>query len=86
MAINLELLKNICEVAGAPGFENRVRDLVLKEIEDLVDEISLDNMGNIVAVKRGKIAKKVMAAAHKDEIGFIVTHITKKGFLKYLAT
>jgi endoglucanase len=83
MAINLELLKNICEVAGAPGFENRVRDLVLKEIEDLVDEISLDNMGNIVAVKRGKIAKKVMAAAHMDEIGFIVTHITKKGFLKF---
>lgn len=83
MGINIKLLKDICEVAGAPGFENRVREMVLKQIENLVDDISIDNMGNIVAFKRGKISKKVMAAAHMDEIGFIVTHITDKGFLKF---
>ena len=83
MAINVDLLKDICEVAGAPGFENRVRSLVLKEIEGLVDEVSIDNMGNVVAVKKGNSPKKVMAAAHMDEIGFVVTHITDEGFLKF---
>lgn len=83
MAINVNLLKDICEVAGAPGFENRVRSLVLKEIEGLVDEVSVDNMGNVVAIKKGKSPKKVMAAAHMDEIGFVVTHITDEGFLKF---
>lgn len=83
MSINIELLKKTCEVAGAPGFENRVRDLVISEIKDLVDEFSVDNMGNITAIKRGKARKKVMAAAHMDEIGFIVTHITDEGFLKF---
>lgn len=83
MAINVELLKEICEVPGAPGFENRVRAMVLKEIEGLVDEVSVDNMGNVVAVKKGKSRKKVMAAAHMDEIGFVVTHITDDGFVKF---
>lgn len=83
MAINIELLKSTCEVPGAPGFENRIRDFVLNEIEGLVDEISIDNMGNVVAIKKGNMPQKVMAAAHMDEIGFIVTHITKDGFLKF---
>lgn len=83
MAINVELLSKICEVPGAPGFEDRIRSFVLKEIEGLVDDISIDNMGNVVAVKKGKTPKKVMAAAHMDEIGFVVTHITDEGFLKF---
>lgn len=83
MGINIELLKRTCEVAGAPGFENRVRKLVLSEIKDLVDECSVDNMGNIIAIKKGKSPKKVMAAAHMDEIGFIVTNITPEGFVKF---
>ena len=60
MAINVELLAEICEVAGAPGFEQRVREIVLREVTPLVDEISIDNMGNITAVKKGKEPKKVM--------------------------
>ena len=83
MGINIELLKKTCEVAGAPGFEDRVRKLVLEEIKDLVDEVSVDNMGNVVAIKKGKSSKKVMAAAHMDEIGFIVTDITSEGFVKF---
>ena len=82
--INVDLLKKICETAGAPGFENRVRDLVLKEIENYVDSIEIDNMGNIIALKKGKYSSKsVMIGAHMDEIGFIVTHINAKGFLKF---
>lgn len=81
--INTKLLAELCEVAGAPGHENRVREIVLKEIKPLVDEISIDNMGNVVAVKKGKEGKKVMIGAHMDEIGFIVTHIDDKGFVYF---
>ena len=84
MALNIELLKEICEVAGAPGHEQRVREIVLREVKDLVDEISIDNMGNVVAHKKGKKNKKVMVAAHMDEIGFVVRHIDENGFLRFL--
>jgi len=81
--INTELLAELCEVAGAPGYENRVRKIVLREIENLVDEIKIDNMGNVSAIKKGKKNKRVMIAAHMDEIGFIVTHIDDKGFVYF---
>ena len=79
--INIELLKEICEVAGAPGHEQRVREIVIRETESLVDEVRVDNMGNVIAVKKGKESKKVMIGAHMDEIGFIVTHIDDNGFV-----
>lgn len=79
--INVQLLKRICETPGAPGFEHRIRQLVLKELEDLADEVSIDNMGNVIALKRGKERKRAMIAAHLDEIGFIVNHIDDEGFL-----
>ena len=81
--INKKLLAKLCEVAGAPGHENRVRKIVLEEVKPFVDEISIDNMGNVVAVKKGKENKKVMIGAHMDEIGFIVTHIDDKGFVYF---
>lgn len=84
MSIDVSLLSRICEAPGAPGFEKPVRDLVLKEIKDLVDEIRTDNMGNVIALKKGKSSKKrAMAAAHMDEIGFIVTHVDDKGFVRF---
>ena len=52
-----------------------------KDWQKLVDEIKIDNMGNVVAIKKGKKDKKVMIAAHMDEIGFIVTHIDDNGFV-----
>tara|TARA_B110000259_G_scaffold29255_1_gene31394 strand:- start:4517 stop:5560 length:1044 start_codon:yes stop_codon:yes gene_type:complete len=82
--IDIKLLSEICETAGAPGFENRVRKLVLREIEFLVDEFSIDNLGNVTAIKRGvDSSKKVMLGAHMDEIGFIVTHIDEEGFVRF---
>jgi tetrahedral aminopeptidase len=84
MVINTSLLARICEAPGAPGFEKEIRKLILGEIKDLADDISVDNMGNVVALKKGKSAtKKIMAAAHMDEIGFIVTHIDDKGFVRF---
>jgi tetrahedral aminopeptidase len=84
MSINVKLLADICEIAGAPGFETRIRNLVKKEIESLVDELYLDKMGNLIAVKKGKSSeKRAMVAAHMDEIGFIVTAIDDKGFVRF---
>lgn len=83
MSINVQLLAEICETPGVSGFEQKVRELVLRELTGLVDEVSMDNMGNITAVKKGVERKKIMAAAHMDEIGFIITHIDDKGFLKF---
>ena len=81
--INTKLLAELCEVAGAPGHENRVREIVLREVKEIVDEINIDNMGNVIALKKGVKDKKVMIAAHMDEIGFIVTHIDDKGFVYF---
>ena len=82
--INTPLLAEICKIPGAPGFEKLIRDFVLKTIEGLVDEVKVDNMGNILALKKGKSNDKCsMAAAHIDEIGFIVKYIDDKGFIYF---
>lgn len=86
MSINVALLKEICEIAGAPGFEKRVRNLVIREVTPLVDELSVDNMGNVITIKKGSRnpeGKKAMVGAHMDEIGFIVTHIDDNGFVRF---
>ncbi|NWK54615.1 M20/M25/M40 family metallo-hydrolase [Verrucomicrobiaceae bacterium N1E253] len=84
MAIDISLLSRICEAPGAPGFEIKIRELVLKELKGLVDDVRVDNMGNVIALKKGKSSKKkVMAAAHMDEIGFMVTHIDDNGFIRF---
>ena len=81
--LDFSLLKRICETPGAPGYEARMRELVLREIRPLVDDIQVDNMGNVIAQKKGREDKKVMAAAHMDEISFIVRHIDDQGFLHF---
>ena len=86
MKTNIPLLKSICEIAGAPGFESRIRNLVKSEIEAYCDSIEIDNMGNLIAIKKGSKnpdGKKVMVAAHMDEIGFIVSHIDDNGFVRF---
>lgn len=83
MKFNSDLLAKICKTPGAPGFEQKVRALVIQELEGLVDEIQTDNMGNVYAIKKGTADKRVMIGAHMDEIGFIVTHIDDKGFIRF---
>ena len=85
--MNTDLLKRLCETPGVPGHEDRVRDLIKAEIEDLFDEVSEDAMGSLHCVKKGKgkAPQKIMLLCHMDEIGFLVSHITEKGFV-YLQT
>lgn len=81
--MNVSLLKKISEIPGAPGFEKPIRDFVMEQVTPLVDEVYMDSMGSIVAVKKGEQDKKVMVAAHMDEISFIVTHIDEDGFVRF---
>lgn len=83
MKINFPLLKKISETNGAPGFEQKIRELIVKEVTPLVDSVKFDNLGNVYAFKKGKKNKKVMVAAHMDEIGFIINHIDENGFLRF---
>ena len=74
MPIDIPLLARICEAPGAPGFEKEIRSLVLAELKGLADDVRVDNMGNVIALKKGKsAAKKTMAAAHMDEIATRLT-------------
>lgn len=88
--MNIKLLEKLCTTPGVPGREHRVRDLILKEIKGIFDEVSVDPLGSIIAVKKpnpkGKkkasdAPTRVMLASHMDQIGFLVTHIDDKGFV-----
>ena len=83
MKLDIKLLKKISELPGTSGFEQKIREFIIKEIKDLVDEVKTDNLGNIIAIKKGKENKRVMVAAHMDEIGFIVKYIDDNGFIKF---
>ncbi|TRX52037.1 M42 family metallopeptidase [Fulvivirga sp. M361] len=84
MSVNVSLLKKICEAAGVPGYESEVRNLIIQEVEPLVDSLEIDNMGNVITMKKGQSSeKKAMVGAHMDEIGFIVTHVDDKGFVRF---
>ncbi|HPQ22280.1 MAG TPA: M42 family peptidase, partial [Saprospiraceae bacterium] len=82
--LDIELLKRICECPGAPGFENKIRNLVIEEIKNHVDEYRIDALGNLIAIIKGKdSSKKLACPAHIDEISFIVTHIDEDGFVRF---
>ena len=73
---DLELLQELTETSGVPGYEDRVRDLVVREFEESVDRIRTDAMGNVVGTLEGESDYSVAVAAHMDEIGFMVRHVT----------
>lgn len=80
----MELLKELCEESGAPGFEDRIRAIYRREVAPLVDRVEADGLGNVIAIKDGKgdAPRKVMLAGHLDEIGFVVRFIDDDGFLR----
>ncbi len=84
MQVNIKLLSKICKTPGVPGFEQRIRKVVIDEISEYVDKVEIDNLGNVYAIKNGdNDSKRVMVAAHMDEIGFIVNYIDDNGFIKF---
>ena len=81
--VDIELLKKVCKVPGASGFENKIRETIMEEVRPFVDELYVDNLGSVIAIKKGLNPKRVMIAAHMDEIGFIVTYIDDEGFVRF---
>jgi len=79
--LHIELLKKSCEIAGVPGYEHRIRSLIIETLKNHVDDIYTDGLGNVISFIKGKSSKKLMLAAHMDEIGFMVKHIDENGFL-----
>jgi tetrahedral aminopeptidase len=71
----ISLLKSLCEASGVSGDEGEVRKIVLEEVKPLADEVKVDALGNVIALRKGSAEKrlKVMLAAHMDEIGLMVT-------------
>ena len=81
--MNVDLLRRLTEAHGVSGQEDKIRDIVRSELKGVCD-MKTDLMGNLHCVKegKGKNPKKLMLAAHMDEIGFIVKYIDDKGFLR----
>ncbi|WP_147675242.1 M42 family metallopeptidase [Numidum massiliense] len=78
---DLEVLKQLTEADGAPGFEDDVRAIVKQHIEGVTHDIYTDHLGSIVG-KIGNRGPKVMLAGHLDEVAFMVAKITDKGYLR----
>lgn len=80
----LQMLKDLTDANGVPGNEDEPRAVMKKYIEPYSDEVTVDRLGSLIAVKKGKTeGPKIMIAGHLDEIGFMVTHIDDKGFLQF---
>ena len=78
------LIKRLTEAFGPSGSEEEVRELIKSEIEGLVSRVETDPLGNLCAIREGAGGgRRVMLAAHMDEIGVMVTHIDEKGFLRF---
>ncbi len=80
----LQMLKELTDAKGISGNEREPREVMKKYIEPFADELMYDNLGSLVAVKKGKAdGPKIMVAGHLDEIGFMVTQIDDNGFVKF---
>ncbi len=78
-----ELIEKLVSAYGPSGFEDAVREIIRPEVEPHADEVRVDALGNLIVRKQGDgSGRRVMVAAHMDEIGVMVTHVTREGFLR----
>lgn len=81
----INTLKTLCALPGASGMEDDVREFIIREARPHADEIVTDSIGNVMVFKKGRKTpqKRLMLAAHMDEVGVIVMGITEDGYLKF---
>ena len=81
----MQLLKELCEAPGISGREQAIINIMKRELKKTTDKVYVDEMGNVIGFKKGEAKKplKVMLAGHMDEIGFVVSHIDKDGFIRF---
>lgn len=79
------LIQKLVETTGPSGYETKIREVIRSEIESFTDEMQVDALGNLIALKGQSptTGKKIMLAAHMDEIGIIATHIDESGFVRF---
>ena len=80
----LEILKDLCNLPGISGREDKVRDYIISKIDGYC-EYKIDPLGSIIAFKKGAKTpeNKIMLDAHTDEVGMIVTGADSDGFIKF---
>jgi endoglucanase len=76
------LLAKLTQLFGPSGSEEEVADFISAQLQPYSDEISRDALGNLIVRRRGS-GKRIMIAAHMDQIGILVTNIDKQGFLRF---
>lgn len=81
LEFDTDLLVELTETSGVPGYEDRVREIVRQELADTTDTVRSDAMGNVIGTLHGTSDYSVVVATHMDEIGFMIRHVTDKGFL-----
>lgn len=79
---NSDLMKKLSNCFGPSGREKMIREMIMDEIKDYADEITIDPLGNLIARKKGN-GRKILFSAHMDQIGLIITHVDEKGFLRF---
>lgn len=77
------LIQRLVEIDGPSGREGPVRQVILEEIEGIADQVNISPLGSIHAIRNPGKGKKIMFAAHMDEIGVIVSHIEENGFVRF---
>lgn len=81
--VNIDMLADLTLTNGISGHERDVADVFKEWVEDSVDVVEFDNLGSIIAIKKGlKDGPKVMLSANIDEAGFVVKHVDKDGYIK----
>ncbi len=79
-----DLIRKLTETYGPSGFEDTIRAVLRAEVEPHADEVRVTPLGSLVAVRRGTgNGRRIMLAAHMDEIGVMATYIDEKGFLRF---
>ncbi len=78
------LLRQLTQIPGPSGYEHQIRDAIRDLVANFADEITTDALGNLIVRKGAKgQGKRIMLAAHMDEIGVMVSHIDKNGFARF---
>ncbi len=82
-----ETLKDLCRLPGVSGREDAVREYIREQVKPYAEEIRADALGNLLVHVKGQKpeepGKRILIAAHMDEVGIIVTDITSEGYLKF---
>lgn len=80
--MDFELLKQLTQLFGPSGSEERVAEFISTQVRPYCDKLTIDTLGNLIVQRHGT-GKRIMIAAHMDEIGLMITHINKEGFLRF---